>query len=114
MKRILRNLGAKACYLAMTGMYTVRTFCSDIFEVGETAMNTTVGKLRTFGEKALPFTLAVSLVLLIITRDDKKRKTEAIICGTAILACVLLARLDVVISTVNTIFGTSFGVSYTG
>ena len=108
MKRIVKNIGSKACYLATAGMMAVRTFCSDIFEVGETAMNTTVTKLQTFGQKALPFTLAVSLVLLIITRDDKKRKTEAIICLTAILACVLLAKLDVVINTVNTIFGTSF------
>jgi hypothetical protein len=99
-------------FMTMAAM-TVKMKCDeaagsgDIFDVGSSASSTLVTKVSNLAGKALPAVVAVSLLILLFTKDERKLAKEIRYIAVAIFSCLLLKNLDLIWNTISSVTGYS-------
>lgn len=104
-KTIMGKLRASLIYLAVTAWYTGMCFCGDVFEVATTASKNTQQKISDFAADVLPLLVIIAFLIIMFTRDERKRAAEIKWAFWILLAFAVISKVDTVINTVTGLIG---------
>ncbi len=110
MEKILKNKRVVQLTTTLTALYygNMSVFCDDAFSQAEGALGNLLEKLWGISKKILPVAIAVCIISLFVTHDERKLETEKRILVAMCVAFALLylvAEKQSLISTITGLFG---------
>ncbi len=112
MEKIFKNKRFVQLTTMLTAAYygNVGVYC-DAFDDAGTALGTLLGKLWNISKKVLPVAIAICIISLFVTHDERKLETEKRILVAMCVAFALLylvaapGRTDGFLDTITGLFG---------